>query len=300
MGVKEVLLVMCALALLFLTIFYFVPMNTLNFGVKTGNYNFSIVQGEGMQQFYPNMRFPSSTISYKISNCPLQKQDDMKYAFKLVEEMTPLTFYSVDSGEEIFVTCEDVDIIQGGFFTAGEGGPTNVTVAGEFNVISHGYILLIKESNCQKPNIAMHELFHVLGFGHSTNPENIMYNISSCDQTVGQDMLQTINILYSVPSLPDLIFTDVSATMSGRFLNLNMTVMNAGLNYASNSTVIIYADGKVLKEIDLRGLEIGQGLITSVYNIFVPQLKVQELELIINNDFAEISKDNNRITLEIK
>jgi len=282
-----------------LTIVYFAPLNTIDFGVKSGDYNFSVIQENESLQFYPNMRLSSSAISYRISNCPLQKQDDMKYAFRAVEAVTPLAFYPVISNEEVYVTCQDENIINEGLFIAGEGGPTRIIVAGEFNIITHGDILLIRESVCQNPNVAIHELFHVLGFGHSTNPENIMYKISGCDQIIGQDMIQEINRIYSVPSLPDLAFGNVSATISGRFLKINITVRNIGLNDASNSTVTIYAKGNVVKEFDLSSIPLGNGIITTG-NMFIPQMNIKELELVINNNFNEISKDNNKIKLEIK
>ena len=299
MNFKIVVMFVSVILLISLTIVYFVPFNTINFGVKSGDYNFSAVLGNESIQFYPNMRFSSSAISYRISDCPLQKQDDMKYAFRAVEDVTPLAFYPVINNEEVFVTCQDENIVHDGLFIAGEGGPTNIIVAGEFNIILHGDILLIRESVCENPNVAIHELFHVLGFGHSTNPENIMYKISGCDQIVGQDMIQEINRIYSVPSLPDLAFEDVSATISGRFLKINITVKNIGLNDASNSTVTIYANEDVVKEFDLSSIQMGSGIVTTG-NIFIPQINVEELELVINNNFNEISKDNNKIKLEIK
>jgi subtilase family serine protease len=127
-----------------------------------------------------------------------------------------------------------------------------------------------------------------------------MYSVSDCDQTVGQDMIQAINTLYSVPSLPDLVFENVSARMSGRLLNINLTVLNAGLSYAGNSTVTIYADGSVVREVNLGSLSAGYGRIVIMKNIFISQISVKELELVINDNFYEISKDNNKIKLEIK
>lgn len=298
MDLKIAVTFVSVIFLIFLLTFYLFPFNTVTFNSNSGNYNFSIISNNTEMQFYPNMRFANTDLSYRISDCSLQKQNDMQNAFRIIENLTPLVFYPVNSGEDISVTCQNRAVIQNGFFIAGEGGPTNVTIAGSFDVITHGEILLIRNSDCPRPNVAIHELFHVLGFKHSTNPENVMYNITSCDQTIGQDMIQTINNLYSIPSEPDLIFENASAMMSGRFLNANFTVSNAGLADAGSSAVDIYADGSLAKEIDIDALPIGTGRIVSVENIFVPQISVKEIEMDINYTSSEISKDNNKIKLE--
>lgn len=295
--ILTIIFILTSVSLIFL---YLLPFNTIDF-IPSGNYNFSVDSGQNQMQFYPNMRFSSSEISYKITDCPLQKQNDMESAFSIIENLTPLKFYSVNDNEKISVTCDDKIVTDdNGLFIAGEGGPKNITVAGKFYVINGGQILLIKPSNCPKPNIAIHELMHVLGFEHSSNPGNIMYNITKCDQTIGDDMIQLINELYSFPSYPDLAFENVSSVMHGRFLDVNMTIRNIGLNNAGNSKVEIYADNNLVKEIDLEPLEIGSGRFISFGNIWVSQINVKEIKLIINSEFNEISKTNNEINLEIK
>lgn len=300
MSFKEIFIIVFMLFTIALMIFYFIPYNTKYFSPNKGNPNFSIIQGDASMQFYPNMRFPDTSILYRIFDCPLQKQDDMEYAFKIMESITPLRFYPVAGNEEISITCEERDRIAGGLFVAGEGGPTNITVAGQFNVITYGEILLIKESDCPKPNIATHELLHVLGFGHSTNSDNIMYNITNCEQTIGQDMIQLINEIYAIPDYPDLIIENVSASMAGRFLDINLTIMNMGLSDSGDSKISIYADNNLLKEIDLKPVLVGYQRIITVRNIFVTQLSVKELSVVIDSDLKEISKENNKIKLEIK
>jgi len=289
------------LVIILLGFYWIFPLNEIDFGFKEKNYNFSLNSSIGQtSQFYPNMRFPTSNISYKIENCPLNKKNDMERAFDIISNKTILNFYSVLSDEEIYVTCDSKTKVEGNLFIAGEGGPTNITKTSNFNVIKRGVITLIRESNCENPNIGTHELLHVLGFDHSPNPNNIMYAISKCDQQISQDMIDTINNLYSVQSYPDLSIENVSAVMHGRYIDANFSVINNGLKISKNSTVEIYADDKLIKEFEIEKMEIGYGKIISIKNIFVMQLIVNKLKFLLVYDESELNKWDNEITLEIK
>ena len=294
-GILSIVLV---LIFILSTFFYFMPTNNLNFTITPQNYNFSI-GGNLDMQYYPNMRYSDSSISYKISNCSLAKQNEMQNAFTIIENKTNLIFYPKDNNEQISVTCEDKNRIENDMFVAGEGGPTNIIVSGNFYVITKGEILLIRNSDCPQPNVAIHELLHSLGFKHSTNPNNIMYNITNCDQVIGDDTLTLINQLYSFKSYPDLTFENVSGFMNGRFLNINLTIINEGLNDAPESTLIIYADNSIVKEINLNALRIGEGMVINLGNIFVPQINFNEINLEINSTFNEITKENNKLNLKM-
>jgi hypothetical protein len=297
----NVLLIAVILLLLF-SIYLFIPFNTTDFTSSSpSNSNFSLNSSlNNSLQFYTNMRFPTTEISYRIENCPLQRENDMQWAFRILGNETILHFYPVSSGEEIIVTCQDKKETEGNLFIAGEGGPTNITIAGEFNVIESGKILLMQDSTCQRPNIAIHELLHVLGFDHSKNPKNIMYEISRCDQTIGDDIINFINTIYSIPDEPDLLFEDASASMHGKYLNINFSIRNDGLKDAPETNVKIMANGKDIDNIDIPTTEIGYGRKVSIENIWIKQLNVQEIQFIINTNYSELNKDNNQVTFEIK
>src|SRR3972149_2427373 len=302
MGWKSILVSVIAVFLVLLLFFYWVfPLETIDFTFSPKNSNFSLNSyGNESMQFYENMRYPSKDISYRIQGCTLQKADEMETAFDMIDNLTIINFYSVNNNEEISVTCDSKTRFEGDLFIAGEGGPINITKAGYFNVIQKGAITLIRESKCENPNVGIHELLHALGFDHSENPNNIMYPVSKCSQTIGQDISDMINELYSFQSLPDLAFENVSATMSGRYLDLNFTIRNQGIKDSSGAKVEIYADGELVKEIESEPLDIGHGRSIFISNIFILQKSIDELRFSIKTDFEELDKGNNEAILKYK
>ena len=301
MGEKGILSFFLVLLFVVLLFFYwFLPTNEIYFkmsGPSHSNFTLNSSFPEDMQ-FYENMRFPDSKISYKITDCPLNQKDEMERAFRIIEGTTLLNFYSVNSNEEISVTCNSTAKIEEGLFIAGEGGPTNITKTEKFAVILKGKILLIKESRCEEPAVAIHELLHVLGFDHSENSKNIMYPVSRCDQEIGEDTLGLINWLYDFPSLPDISFEQASASLRGRYLDVSTTVRNNGLKESENLTLIIYSENKKIKEFEIESLQIGVGRSLTLTNMLVLS-KVDELRIIIDYPYPELDKKNNEIILQI-
>ena len=299
MGAKTIIAVVFVILVIFLIVFYyFMPFNKLEFTSDSLNYNFTIDGNISKVQFYPNMRFENKDITYKIDNCNIRKQEEMRYAFDIVENLTILKFDEVLVNEDITVTCDEKARFEGGMFIAGEGGPTEIVRADEYNIILHGKILLLKSSDCDKPNIALHELLHVLGFIHSNNQNNIMYNYTKCYQTIGEDIPKVINDIYSVPNYPDLVFEEVSASMSGRYLDLNMTIRNLGLKKSKEGLIKINMKDDTLKELELEDLEIGNGRTISIGHLFVGRLSIDDIELFIDYSENELNKQNNRIFLK--
>ena len=290
-----ILLSILLIGLLFF--YYFIPLKRVVFAPEEMNSNFSLVKKSDMQ-FYPNMRFPYSNISYRMSDCNLKKQNDMELAFSILGNLTLLDFYSVEENEDIFVTCDEKLRYDGDYFIAGEGGPTEIINATNFNVIFQGEILLIEDSDCPNPNIALHELLHVFGFKHSENPNNIMYNITRCEQTISEDIISLLNDLYSVPNYPDLVLKDVSVLKKGSFLDINVSVMNYGLKDSGDFVVGVYSEDSLIKELNFEAIEIGSGRATFVKNIFTMK-PIDEIEIVIETDFPEIDEEN-KIKLEIK
>ncbi len=297
------LIVLTIIVIFFLLVYYFIPLGGVNLkGTFSGN-NLTAESDSNFSgsQFYSNMRYLYPDISYKISDaCSLQKKNEMQEAFDIISNLTVLSFYPVVYGEEISVTCSEETMYEGNMFIGGEGGVTNVTVVNGFHIIYNGKVLLLRNSNCPRPNIATHELLHALGFDHSQNPNNIMYPTTSCDQTIGSDIPQTIDKLYSTPNEPDLAFENATVVLNGKYLDVNFSVRNNGLKYSNNATIIVYADGKDIKEINFGPLDIGYGRKISLMNIWTRQTSVDQVEIKIQTDFTELNKSNNDVIFNLK
>lgn len=293
------------LVALLLIMYWFVPYRDIQLETVPEHYkgtsNFSVDEfGNQDMQFYPNMRYPVPNISYKVYDCPLQKRNDAEKAFEIIAEETVLDFYPVQQDEMVGIYCSQKRKTAEEFFVAGEGGPVEIIRTKNFNVIFRGEVLLYEESRCTNPNVAIHEIFHVLGFKHSDNPNSIMYNITKCEQTIGDDIINTINDIYSVPTQPDLQIRNASASIEGRYLSTNLTVMNNGLKNSEAFNIVISTENEIIKEIPVEPLEIGNGRTLFWENILIKDRNYEYLEYEINSSEQELDKKNNKIKLEIK
>ncbi len=289
------------LVLFLLGVYWLIPFRTFEFKTGEINNNFSLNNTELKDmQFYEKMRYPDSSISYKILDCTLKKQKDMKKAFEIIEEKTILNFYPVENNAEIEISCDEKMKIEGDLFIAGEGGPVNITQTDNFNVIIRGKVLLIENSRCPNPNVAIHELLHALGFKHSENSESIMYSITKCSQNIGKDIPDLINELYSYESLPDLSIKNATAFIHSRYLDINTTIKNNGLKKSKPGKLSIYADEEFVKDFDIETLEVGYERTIILKNILVNKRNLKKLGILIDLKEKELNKKNNKISLENK
>ena len=161
----------------------------------------------GSKQFYDNMRFRDKRISYKIEPaCSNKKVLEVQEAFSILGSKTILDFYPIFSGStkpEITIFCSEIEPEpeNDGYFVAGEGGPTEVINTSIYGVILSGKVSFFREEKCKNPNIALHEILHVLGFDHNNNPNSILYPTLDCKQEIDDSIVKDINILYSLLSV---------------------------------------------------------------------------------------------------
>ncbi len=259
-------------------------------------------------QFYPNMRFPDRRISYYISpECSKERSEEMLTALALLENATGLLrFYpKPNDNAEIFVSCsEKIQSDEAGLFVAGEGGPRKILDTGLYYVIYQGKIMLRKTSNCKNgfPVIALHELLHVLGFNHTANEHSIMYPLYGCDKELDEEIVARLKELYSQDSLPDLTFMNVNAVKKGRYLDFTVQIKNQGLKKSQATKLAIYADDKLVDNIDIKGEEVGYILILEIKNMRLPSRNLRTIRFVIDpdNEVAEIIEENNEAFLNVE
>ncbi len=254
-------------------------------------------------QFYPRMRFPDKKIAYRIEpSCTLDKQRKIAEAFSVLSEKTILEFVETAREEGIVVLCSNVALTpeQEGHFVAGEGGPTLIINTTRFYIILGAQVALYRPEKCDRPNIALHEIFHALGFDHNTNKQSIMYPVADCSQEIDQYLISTIDELYRVPSAPDLAIAQVSVNKTGRLLDFNISIDNYGLTASENSTLEVYASNELVDSFVLNELGLGKRKLFSVSNLRVPGDATRfTFKVVQTAPGSELSLENNEVTAQL-
>lgn len=274
---------------------FYTPINTY----VSGTLNLSaFVESDSSRatQFYPLMRFKSSSLTYTFDGCQETARSDVVRAFALFEENTPLRFSEQSAEGDITVLCErgNQEEHRGRYYVAGEGGPTLVLNTSLFTIIKKGSFTLYEDDECDEPHIAVHEMLHVLGFNHSANPNSILYPRLNCDQVVDEYLFDELNKLYSVPSKAELVIQYVESSKSGIYLSFFIEVENRGLADAEQATLALWNGNRLVDTFDLGSIDSGTIKKLRVQNIAMP-FKAQTLTFKIDpdNTISELDENNN-------
>lgn len=260
--------------------------------------NTNISSYENQLQFYPNMRYANSTITYNVNSCSPEKSSRITEAIQEIESRTGLVFQITDDAEIDFECNEMITNINEDYFIAGEGGPVKAVNTSKFYVIEQGKVLIYYiQTNCDNYNVEIHELLHALGFDHSNNPQSIMFNVTRCDQVFTEDIIEEIKRLYAIPSLPDLAIEDISAIKQGSMLNFSIEIKNYGLRNADIIYLDIYADGEKFYSYNLGNIEYGEGKeVWGITKLPSKKVSIVNFSLVLNQD---LDYSNNIISLEV-
>lgn len=254
------------------------------------------------KQFYPGMRFPEKKIAYNFADeCDIRKKTNVRTAFSILDERTTLSFYeSLEKGISVLCSKSAPKSEDSSHFIAGEGGPTKILNASTFYIIEGARIELFREERCENPNIALHEILHALGFDHNNNDVSIMYPVTSCKQEIDDSIINTINYLYNIESLPDMAISKINLNKTGRYMNFQITLNNYGLADYKDSILKVYADEEKIEEFEITNIELGHAKIFTATNVKAGgSTKVVRFEIVSKNNQRELRKDNNSVSISL-
>lgn len=296
-------------ALAYTTYYLYQNMPGAVTGFQVKNYNdeiqklhSSVNASNEARQFYSNMRFKDRVISYFINpDCAGKKEEGMKKAFSIIEEKTPVSFKTASEQDaEILIGCSrDSYEKEENVFIGGEGGPTKIMNLSIYPLILKGKIILYNETSCDYPVTEIHELFHVFGFDHINKSDRLMYPYIECNQTINEDVLDIMNKIYSVDSLPEIYFTNITATKDGAYLNFDVMMENQGLSDAKNVSIEVYAENEKIDSFPVGDVDIGVAKSFYVNNLKLPSRDVSQVRLVINSGVKELNNNNNAAELAI-
>ncbi len=255
-------------------------------------------------QFYSNMRYVYNNITYEIApECSAKKRENIRDAFKILEEQTVLRFFPAERKGEIVFFCTNLpsEPESSAHFIAGEGGPVQIINTTSYAVILSGKVSLYRPEKCERPIIALHEILHALGFDHTSDKKSVMFPITDCEQDIDPFIINQINALYETKTAPDLVIARVDAKAVGRYLDFEISVANHGLIDARNVTLSLNADSELVKTFPLEEIGLGQRKMLSVRNVHIPRnVKSLTFSVVVSSRESELIYDNNQATVYLQ
>lgn len=265
--------------------------------------DYRVNENSAAVQFESNMRFAKRDLGYFIDfSCDSNKIKRFQEALEIITEQTGIiTFYPIEESKaDILVGCsEDSYEQEKNVFISGEGGPTSYLNLSFYPMVIKGKVLLYNQDTCDYPVTEIHELFHVFGFEHINDPKLIMYPYVDCNQKINPDVITELIKLYSIESLPELYFENVSATKRGVYLDFHVQINNEGLIDSENTTMNIFADNKKIKTIEFDKIEVGVSQVYSIENLLLPSKNVNQIKFVVASNSEEYNPENNIIELSL-
>ncbi len=162
-------------------------------------------------------------------------------------------------------------------------------------------------------NLAMHEVGHALGLGHNDAEDSIMnptLKIPSKD-LIAITKLEIEDLLgaYKIQPKPDLYIASNSTVTKiadrrlfkeNYYINAVISIQNIGIVDSRNATVVIKADGRIVREDGMPEIPVG-AIFTRTYINQPVSGNFSSVEIIVDpeNLIGELDETNNRLILKV-
>ena len=275
----------------------------------------------------PNLRWNHMPLSVyfepsKIEGFTPSYIQDFQKAMGVWEKITEnlITFKIVNDSKSADIVVSWVSGLKTTSLDAIGNTDTTFANAFQFNVLTKAEIQLLTKykgkrlSDIDVQNVALHELGHALGLGHSSFEESIMYPITETSskflKTPLKSDVQTLIEIYKIVPKSDLYISEetrvtkkTEKTIFGEryYLNAKIIILNMGLIDSKNTTFLIKVDGNVLKEDSVVQIPFGGKFSISYQNILVPK-DFDTVQIIIDpkNFVSELNEEDNIMSLTLK
>ena len=250
-----------------------------------------------------------------IQNRSIGYLDDVKQALNLWQATGEVSFL-IASSPDADITIEwtqklkekSLDIL----------GNTDIQFVNttSFGIIQNAKIQLLTKSESRElnsndmVNLALHEIGHAVGLQHSSGGimDSVLIVPSKSIKEISTSDIDNLKELYKLPAKPDIKLSGVNATKFtftrfGKdyfYLNISVSIFNAGLVDAKDFNLQLTADNTVVNEQNITILEVGNTL-----NSFQGNLRIDknftslQVALDSRNSVDELNETNNLVSIEV-
>ncbi|MBI4018577.1 MAG: matrixin family metalloprotease, partial [Candidatus Aenigmarchaeota archaeon] len=143
--------------------------------------------------------------------------------------------------------------------------------------------------------LAMHELGHVLGFGHSAARNSVMWPRFGCLTNNVSEIVHDVKEIYKNYK-PDLAVSSAAASMQGAAVKVEADIINEGPKLAENVTLAIYINGKQAHAEEAGDIDTGYAL--KATSLLPTRQRIDEIKVEARYDGDELTKENNVVVLK--
>ncbi|MBI2547052.1 MAG: matrixin family metalloprotease [Candidatus Aenigmarchaeota archaeon] len=202
--------------------------------------------------FYSNI---TDAVNYPTIKYGISAWNNATKAVKLIETNTPENAYFIIR----YATSGELNKpLDGAIVILGEA-KIDYTNTGLFNLSKSAEMVFTPTADCENKVTVIHELGHILGLGHTSEANSVMFNSVDCKAIITDSMKRAVETLYSTKELPDLYFSSIDAKKVGRVFEMNLTISNRGIVTSQNTSVAVKTSGKTVATLDVPQIQAGTG-----------------------------------------